>query len=1000
MSNIELERLSYARDGIILSEIGAYLHLLGRFSKEFILSNAEDYNKHKDGSYDYKAICNKYRTTFFERYLRLECIISSNRWEDIFSKFDKVLNEKITLKDFIEKHTWKKNGDEPKEYLLRLLADAHGIVSSIDKGLAGRSDNIGKQRKDFTNKSTVFGYETEIYLDYLQNKKLELLVKLEDVLTNILNYDLKYNIYEDARSIIKEYYQLTIGETRRPINEITLYDYAYTIASYLKSYIANVILENCYQNPKGKAKLRILSFNVDVLGLLSRGIKIGDILGYKREIEKVFNRIKEVIEFEYPLGNEIYRDNTGIYFTFPSLNNYSSEDIKNAIYKKIMNICKDLDFDICINISEPQRGLTIISKLRETANKEIVYHHSNIKLLHNKQLELGSVLNDVCPICRIRFKDNKERCKRCEERHVGRGIEWLKDPRKSIWLDEVADKNDRCAMIIGKFGRLDKWLNGKLVDTFVAMPFKEWYNNLSSPNKNFLYRNRKVKNQNDFILYLENLFNKNIKKIDCKDIDILKTLYYIDVDDKINKSNFDIEEHIWNDIIEKDASDPTIISKPNHLFKLLFRKHPTPARLMRIWRTTEEFITNTIFGICNKTDYNYGSNIRDKRLVFNLELDDNINKVHGKAYEVRFGNKAFNIVYDGNKNRFVTITNLQLISLKDNLEDIKEELKEQKIILVDNNKEHNAKITNCYEEETFKCYIPWIDIYNTPDLFMIIVPAENSLDILHKIIHEHKVQFSKVIDRLPLHLGVIFFHRKTPLYSIMDAANKMLYNFEGYDKEEYNYIVENVCNATELDCIDDRLGDKVRKVILRSYNNEDEKLELYVSYSTADPIKEDLWYPYIRVSSDVSDRELRIDEPKCVHVKELRKGDIAIVNRSLFYYKFLASSADRFDIINSKHMFVDDLEKIIEVWYTLKELKNRGLTDTALHNAKDLLLHINENLGDNKEYMIESLLINEFNLNRYDREFVILKHAMKDRIFLNSIEIYTLILKKKVSDDE
>ena len=48
-----LENLKKNRTPIILFEIGAYLHLLGRFSKEFIEAQAEKSSL----IYDYKKIC-------------------------------------------------------------------------------------------------------------------------------------------------------------------------------------------------------------------------------------------------------------------------------------------------------------------------------------------------------------------------------------------------------------------------------------------------------------------------------------------------------------------------------------------------------------------------------------------------------------------------------------------------------------------------------------------------------------------------------------------------------------------------------------------------------------------------------------------------------------------------------------------------------------------------------------------------------------------------------
>jgi len=480
-----LEKLAENRTPIILAEIGAYLHLIGRFSEKFIIANAKDATDVEEG-FKYEGVCDD--PDFFES-TGLDRLLKDQTWEKLINTFKNLSNagELSTNKirnfcEFIEKHTWERNGPEPRG-LCRILADAHGIVSGIDKALAGRGES-GKQRKAYTFRATAFGYEKEIEMigsadlnnideNRINNIKKEFFGKVRKILEKIEQNQNCFRYYLEFVSTIKEYYPRTIGETRRPINEISLYDYAHTIASLMKSNLAKMVIDGWYE-PRGKSEWRILKINVDVIGLLSKGLKIGDILGYRSEIEKTYDEIKKIIEFEYPLGNEIYRDSTGIYFTCPNIDNVSK--LKSEIVDRLSSLNK-LDFSLQIEISDESRSMVILAREIEESSKRISYPHiDDIKNLRKEFLisQLYECGEDICPVCRIRLKPEREdRCKKCKNRYQKRARIWISNPQETIWLDEVADKNDRVALIVGQFD-LRKWLSGEFVGTFVSQTFDKW----------------------------------------------------------------------------------------------------------------------------------------------------------------------------------------------------------------------------------------------------------------------------------------------------------------------------------------------------------------------------------------------------------------------------------------------------------------------------------------------------------------------------------------------
>jgi hypothetical protein len=75
---------------------------------------------------------------------------------------------------------------------------------------------------------------------------------------------------------------------------------------------------------------------------------------------------------------------------------------------------------------------------------------------------------EVCPVCRLRPKEeHAETCPHCQKRRDSRLETWQRDPRRTIWVGEIADHNDRVALLVGKFG-LEGWLSGDLVQTMLV----------------------------------------------------------------------------------------------------------------------------------------------------------------------------------------------------------------------------------------------------------------------------------------------------------------------------------------------------------------------------------------------------------------------------------------------------------------------------------------------------------------------------------------------------
>lgn len=935
-----LEKLRENRTPILLAEIGAYLHLIGRFSKEFIESQAQDASV----PFNYQNICND--SNFFEN-TQLNQILQDNIWRKLINNFVNLINagELSTnpvsnFCNFIKKHTWR---DNPRG-LCKILADAHGIVSGIDKALTGIGKS-GKQREKYTFRATAFGHEKRIKLMEKPGLKKELCQKIKEILEDIKNsQDVSYETYSKFIFIIREYYPKTIGETRRPINEISLYDYAHTIASLTKSNLAKMIIDGWY-DPKRNSRWRILTINIDILGLLSKGLKIGDIMGYTRDLEKIFDEIKKIIEYESPLGNEIYRDSTGIYFSCPDVENVNS--LKSEIEEKLKSI-NNLDFSLQVEITDKSRSMVILSREREEALKRIQFSHTgnveNVLKTFKESLNQGE---DICPVCCIRLKmEKKDRCKRCAERYQRRGEKWIEFPKETIWLDEVADKNDRVALIVGKFD-LEKWLSGEFIGTLASQIFDDWHTENSQICQN-LGINTVDDLKNQFIKMFNNPSTlSNVQKELCR------SFIGIRPNDFIND--------FWSPMAERDATGKALglqndSEKAEWLVRLLFRKHPSFARIYRVWKATQEFINEIVFEKTIK-EHLGNSELRTQRVQFKIEPNPKIPE--GSTCDIEIEGVRFSpVCIDKGKGIFVSTINIQILETfgkrAKEIADLKEiadfiDKKNIKIKYEGRNWEDARIVESQPAEDKFQNYLPHVKIYDFPDQFMVLVPAYEALDIAENILSEYEVQFSKVRDRLPFHLGVIAFHRRTPLYVVMDAGRRLLEEFKRKTQSKNAKVIniESLDKSIELE------------IETRDYSPTPFKWK--VSYSTGDPDVEDLWHPYIRFNSNPG-RMFSFDYTGkgdfVVHVKEIRPNDEIKIEPSYFTLTYLEDAVDRFRIGNALRP-LHDITQLQKLFRKIEDrLKSRTWSMSQIYAFWEDVRKRQDYGENNFEKFVKSDLIN------------------------------------------
>lgn len=490
----QLDALAQYREALLLAEVAALLHDVGKFCNLHIEAHAKNGTKKWANDHAYKAIVDSPATQIqlssaagsLKKPAPLNNVLKagfpkaadflSSDFKDFLTNTSLAISgENYTLAELIMLGTPGFATDQNRSALLDgksgWLAAVLGVCHNeahIDKQDPAKGE--GAQTWPNVYISSAFGFEKEKVI--------------VDASLNSLDARLKNLQVHSGREAILNELAFGLGDTRRPVNEVLLLDWGWIVAALFKSALAGSLVKNQQfsigQWTSWRDKIidhnlrwRILRVNFDVLGLYAKAVKIADLLAYRDAVDKACETVKKLVEEEYPLGNEVYRDTTGIYFTFPDLE--LPAELEQEIRHRVEAVEPELAPRIAVTagdgatVQEQLKG--ILGKARKEAQQDLErpFDTSNLSPQWQQQWKtLGAGRWEVCPVCRLRPKqESDEICEHCEKRRQPRLNAWKDNPPQTIWLGEIADHNDRVALLVGKFG-LGGWLSGDLVQTMLA----------------------------------------------------------------------------------------------------------------------------------------------------------------------------------------------------------------------------------------------------------------------------------------------------------------------------------------------------------------------------------------------------------------------------------------------------------------------------------------------------------------------------------------------------
>lgn len=790
---------------------------------------------------------------------------------------------------------WKPWLDKSMEPAL-LIGHLHG-PAHVEKEEASPENRQFYQK---TYRSSPFGVEKHMLVESCANLTLIQKALPLNRITNVLTGKRQEWLRE-----MQTLMECGVGDTRRPTNEVTLWDWGYTVACMTKAALPSIILRG---TDLTNLAWRVLSVNVDLLGLYARAHKITDLLGTRKAVEIALDNVKRLLEESYPLANELYRGSTGIYFLFPDFN------LEDWLKEEIQN-CFDPDFSPIIRLSRPIRAADLdpkgkdpvtvvetarqlIAEPRREAQKALKFPVTAENLPDWQAVWEKAEGDEICTTCGLRpvgyppqgdaeekrlepwatIKKAKERnvCRICLDRRGRRAKAWATNEdmafARTVWADEATDANGQACLLVGSFD-LDGWLDGTLLAT---LP-----------------------------------------------------------------------------VTQKSA------------------KNPSPARLRRIWQTTQSFWEKVEDHVLPQA---VGE--RGPRLILTAANVSELDLGGYHAYELKLGPVSLSVVWSpdtrGN-GHLITADNLHYLAklldeklpeqaegetelaylLRAYQEAVKcvlKRLNAGQLIPIEELRGYGA--TNISRGTlqgviarvtgptvgSLETYTPVIPLLTEPTTFMAIVPADRALAVAQKVRNEYIEQMGKVRDRLPLLLGLVYFPRRTPIRAVLEAGRAMLAMAGKWHWEEWEVVAADPAEPGKL-------ADVTHRKL-----EFDNGVTWEVPVVMGDETTSDQWYPRFLAQKPVRGKELDVR-----HVDSLKEQPVDGAGRpvikpgrqdwkvwvrpSCFDFEFLDTTARRFEISydvagrrrgrTKRPYLLDELPLLEEAWQIVAGVN--GLTASQIH---------------------------------------------------------------------
>lgn len=903
---------------LALEAIG-WLHMTGKAKLDFL----REHGGHKN-NYDYKNWHEQENPPFpwddLLQWVKGKFGLGNNAWPG-------------TLADFLSKHPGRDGG------MLGLLQAGHAMASGIEKqSFPQRAVEYLGQDVTHMWLSTAFGHPVRNLLDDPPElltdvgwkrllEQIELLLKQLSSPNDIDGWWRWRDGTVGPEGWLRKAFTGTLAETRLPNNDVTLFDQSYVAAVLFKSAAAGAILEGSSfpwssNGLKQQTRWRLLTIGIGADHYEARAVKIGDWTGARLALDEFFTRVCKLVEVDLAVGSLLYRDGEACVFSFPGerfghdKQGYQGGDLQITdwegwLAEQMDGYARDANLEMppYCHISEPSRSLVgMTAEIRKARETMVVPLHRNWQVPGQDSLD-----GHVCPVCLVRRSrsgtDKQMPCNPCKARRTHRLDMWLEGEfgSDSIWISEVADANDRVALITMSLD-IDPWLDGTRLDALRTQAIPEW--------RKF---NPVLKNQPNPI-DPSTCFGSLFQHIKGK-------LASFDKTDSVLSNLQEGYQHEtdWPSFFSKIVEDRTDSpqwdtldenGRAGWLTHQLFRKLASPGRIYRFWRQAEDFF-NVLLAEFREIAAADQNRWRVRRLVIKPDNGSSGSWEDRQTYGGRYGDAPVSLLYRAQTKDFLTICNLARLLKpeqdKDCLRGITLELK------ADDSMDAKRLVVHSAADDAgaLGVYHPVIPLELSPVRFRVLLPLEAVSGCVDRTIEAWRDQFARVWDRLPLRVGIVAFPRMTPFQAVIEAARNIEGDLDGIKKPETWRVAG--CETRE----------GVTALSIKSLDHRQELLQT-IPIGLPDG-RNDVFYPYLAVEDKQVRFPLDFQHPNgqvLRHAKDLRSGDGILVHPSLIATIFMDGTAKRFEALSCRQL--TEWLRMRDLW---RLMDRHAPSQTALRGA-------------------------------------------------------------------
>jgi CRISPR-associated Csx11 family protein len=915
------ETLANHRNLVLAMECIGWLHMTGKAATIFLKFPEYDYkNWFKQEGVDIVAYFKWLESNLQEAY---------NQWN--LSGSPPTLTNLIG--NFFNKFT--RAGEKN---LVGLLQAAHGIASGIEKNLPNNPSRYLGQDATHLWLASAFGHpERNLLADpppvLQEGGWQQLLQRIESLLTElerkgrngVTDREEWHRWREEAigpEGWLRQAFSSTLAETRLPNNDVTLWDQSYVAASLFKSAVAGALLEGrnfkWQSDHKQNTRWRLLTVGIGAEHYEDRAVRVGDWQGARLVLHSFFREVKKYVETELALGNSLYEDGRVMVFSFPGehqedtggnvngLSHQEAQELRSLIAERIDRIAWEhkLETPPYCRISEPTRSLIPLAREARIVGDQLAVPCHRAWTIpdpgdpaNDHSSEETSHIGHICPVCGVRRglleEDDRapktKTCGPCGERRYNRLRHWEKGNygRDTIWFSEVADRNDRLALITLNFD-LEPWLGGWAMDSLRAQAASEWARHNPVVQE---YGIRPASAYEDLFCYVK----KRIEETPDWSDPVLRQLHEGFQHESGNswKPFFEkiVEDRAPDATQKQDWDKLTPEKRARWLVHQLLRKHASPGRVHRFWRTSEAFLEGLLDDFCQLAARS-SNRWRVRRLILTATDPDGGSFLDGEVYNGHLRGQPVGLLYREETGRFITVSNLERILGDDESPSV---LQEQELDVRDEEKNQLRRIRIESAEKAVDAlgvYTPLLALDRSPDRLRLLVPLEHVPDCLDLAIGRWKERFARVWDRMPLYAGVVAFPRKMPYQAVIEATrnleDQLIPSSEKLEKKLQTWRV-----------LDTESREGIKSLRLAPQKGGEELVSIPVRLPDG---RTDVFYPYCLVENACIQWRRDFAHPETGalyrHMGDLQRGDALKVLPARFAWQFLDNARRRFEGVN------------------------------------------------------------------------------------------------------